>query len=113
MKLWRSKAGWCVAGLYLAVAVLLFLRSPKGFFGFNAGVLGLPWSELLVPISTQILVLLGSQGQLSNLLYPIGLYAPILFPIVLNASLLYLIGFGLERFFRYLPPRGVYRKDGP
>ena len=104
MKLWQSKVGWVFAGLYLATAV--FLIRSQGLFGesFIAVVLGLPWSALLVFIGAQ---------RLGSLLYPVGLYAVVLFPIILNTSLLYLIGFGVERLFRYLQPRRVYRKDGP
>ena len=103
MKLWQSNVGWVLAGLYLAVAV--FLICSQGLFGesFIAVVLGLPWSALLVFI--------GAQG-LGNLLYPAGRYAVVLFPIILNTSLLYLIGFGVEKLFRYLQPQRVYRKDG-
>lgn len=99
MKLWQSNMGWAFAGLYLVTAV--FLICSQGLFGesFIAVFLGLPWSALLVLIGAQ---------RLGSLLYPVGLYAYVLFPIVLNASLLYLIGFGVERYLT----RRVYRKDG-
>lgn len=107
MKLWQSKGGWACAGLYLATAA--FLLSSQGLFGesFIAVVLGLPWSALLVLIDDGLLPPEGSS------LYRVGLYVQLFSPMVLNVIVCYLIGFGLERLFRYLPPRRVYRKDGP
>jgi hypothetical protein len=105
MKLWQSKVGWACAGLYLATAA--FLLSSQGLFGesFIAVFLGLPWSALLVLLND----FLPRQG---SPLYLVGLYGQLLVPIALNAGVLYLIGLGIERLFRYLPPRRVYRKDG-
>lgn len=107
MQLWRSKVGWVCAGLYLATAA--FLLSSQGLFGesFIAVVLGLPWSALLVLIDDRLFPPEGSP------LFHVGLYVQLFSPMVLNAIVCYLIGVGLERFFRYLPPRRVYRKDGP
>ena len=106
MKLWRSKVGWALAGLYLVITVCLI--GSQGLFGesFIAVFLGLPWSALLVLIDDYF----PHQG---SPLYLVVLYGQLFFPIIVNASVLYLIGVGIERLFRYLPPRRVYRKDGP
>ena len=106
MKLWQSNVGWALTGLYVATAV--FLIHSQGLYSESliAVKLGLPWSVLVVLIGVKRL---GSGSVPSPLCSFVELYAP----MVLNASLLYLIGFGLERLFRYRQPRRVYRKDRP
>jgi len=115
MKLWQSKVGWACAGLYLAAAVFLVqlvvlnIDPSEGLFSQNfrnvsVVVLGWPWSSLLFALIDHYF------PSMRGPLYRVVQYCYLFFPIIFNISLVYLIGLGIERLFRYLQPR-VYRKD--
>lgn len=81
-----SKIGFLLAGIYLALAVLLI--STQGIFGesFIVIILGLPWS--LIP----------SFFEFGNVASPL-VYLMVLIPLAVNAAILYGIGHGLSALY--------------
>lgn len=89
----KSKAGWTLAAIYLAVALLSLARALDCREGFFCGIAAIP---MLVPAGIVYLLLLAD-----HLRSPAILQWPLIVPTLLtNAALYYLLGRWIGRIAR-------------
>ena len=92
MKLLKSKLGWALIGIYLAVIILAFVYLTKncGGGGFAYIGCGLTFYRASFPSGYFF-------NWLSAVLHERSVIFNIVSPFILNAIILYLIGSGIEK----------------
>lgn len=102
----RSKSGFIIGFVYLAVTAFLILHAGSDVGGMLAIIFTIPWSVMAFGLST----IFGSTWAASSQAYFFG---TLVFGASINAVLIYFIGSQLEKIFYKLKEKAGHHTINP